>query len=39
MVAEIFQISRFDLLIPVYLTLRAALESVSADAVSAFDRR
>ena len=39
MVAEIFQISRFDLLIPVFPTLRAALESVSADAVAAFDRR
>ena len=38
MVAEIFQISRFDLLIPVFPTLRAALESVSADAVAAFDR-
>ena len=38
MVAEIFQISRFDLLIPVFPTLRAALESVSADAAAAFDR-
>ena len=38
MVAEIFQISRFDLLIPVFPTLRAALESVSADAATAFDR-
>ena len=39
MVAEIFKISRFDLLIPVYPALRAALESVSADAVAAFDNR
>jgi anti-anti-sigma factor len=39
MVAEIFQISRFDLLIPVFPTLRAALESVSADSAAAFDRR
>ena len=39
MVAEIFQISRFDLLIPVFPTLRAALESVSADALAAFERR
>ena len=38
MVAEIFQISRFDLLIPVFPTLRAALASVSADAAAAFDR-
>ena len=37
MVAEIFQISRFDLLIPVFPTLRAALASVSAGAVVAFD--
>jgi len=39
MVAEIFQISRFDLLIPVFPSLRAALESVSTDSVAAFDRR
>ncbi len=39
MVDEIFRISRFDLLIPVHPTLRAALESVSADAAAAFDRR
>lgn len=39
MVAEIFQISRFDLLIPVFPNLRAALASVSADAVAAFDGR
>lgn len=38
MVAEIFQISRFDLLIPVFPTLRAALESFSSDAVAAFDK-
>ena len=39
MVDEIFRISRFDLLIPVFPTLRAALESVSADALAAFERR
>ena len=39
MVDEIFQISRFDLLIPVFPTLRAALESVSADSAIAFDKR
>lgn len=39
MVAEIFQISRFDLLIPVFPTLRAALESVSADSVAAFNKQ
>lgn len=39
MVDEIFHISRFDLLIPVFPTLRAALESVSADAVAAFNSR
>ncbi len=38
MVAEIFQISRFDLLIPVFPTLRAALESVSADSATAYDK-
>ena len=37
MVAEIFQISRFDLLIPVFPTLRAALESISIDAAAAFN--
>ncbi|MEO8103197.1 MAG: STAS domain-containing protein [Betaproteobacteria bacterium] len=39
MVDEIFHISRFDLLIPVFADLRAALESVSADAAAAFDRQ
>ena len=39
MVAEIFQISRFDLVLPVFPKLRAALESVSADAVAAYDGR
>lgn len=39
MVAEIFQISRFDLLIPVFPTLHAALESVSADSLAAFKKQ
>ena len=39
MVDEIFHISRFDLLIPVFPNLRAALESVSAESVAAFERR
>ena len=38
MVAEIFQISRFDLLIPVFPTLRAALASVSAESAAALDK-
>jgi anti-anti-sigma factor len=39
MVAEIFRISRFDMLIPVFPTLHAALKSVSADAAAAFENR
>ena len=39
MVDEIFKISRFDLLIPVYPSVRAALASVSADALAAFENR
>jgi len=39
MVAEIFQISRFDMLIPVFPTVRAALESISADSLAAFNLR
>ena len=37
-VAEIFQISRFNLVLEVFPTLREALASVSPQAVSAFER-
>ncbi len=37
-VAEIFQISRFNLLFEIFATVREALESVSEQAVKAFDR-
>jgi anti-anti-sigma factor len=37
-VAEIFQISRFNLVFEVFPTLREALASVSAQATEAFDR-
>jgi anti-anti-sigma factor len=37
-VAEILQISRFNLVLPVYGTTREALASVSPDALDAFDR-
>jgi anti-anti-sigma factor len=37
-VAEIFQISRFNLVFEVFPTLREALASVSAQAAEAFDR-
>ena len=39
MVEEIFQISRFNLLLEVFPTLRDALASVSAEAAAAFDHR
>ena len=39
MVDEIFKISRFDLLIPVFPTVRAALDAVSADALVAYENR
>ena len=39
MVDEIFKISRFDLLIPVFPSVRAALVTVSADALAAFENR
>ncbi len=39
MVDEIFKISRFDLLIPVFPTVRAALGAVSADALVAYENR
>jgi anti-anti-sigma factor len=39
MVDEIFKISRFDLLIPVYPSVRAALGAVSADALAAYENR
>lgn len=39
MVDEIFRISRFDLLIPVFADLRAALAAVSDDALYAYDHR
>lgn len=39
MVDEIFKISRFDLLIPVFPNVRAALQSVSADALVAYENR
>ena len=37
MVAEIFQISRFNLLFPIHQTLREALSAVSGEAVNAYD--
>jgi anti-anti-sigma factor len=37
-VAEILQISRFNLVLPVFGTTREALASVSPEAVEAFDR-
>ena len=37
-VAEILQISRFNLVLPVFGTTREALASVSPQAVEAFDR-
>jgi anti-anti-sigma factor len=37
-VAEIFQISRFNLVLEVFPTLREALASVSPQAVTAFER-
>jgi anti-anti-sigma regulatory factor len=37
-VAEIFQISRFNLVLEVFPTLRDALASVSPQAVAAFER-
>jgi anti-anti-sigma regulatory factor len=37
-VAEIFQISRFNLVFEVFPTLREALVSVSPQAAEAFDR-
>ena len=37
-VAEILQISRFNLVLPVFRTTREALASVSAQAAQAFDR-
>ena len=38
MVAEIFEISHFDLLFEVFPTVREALAAVSADAAAAFQR-
>ena len=37
-VAEIFQISRFNLVFDIYSTVRDALAALSADATDAFDR-
>lgn len=37
-VAEIFQISRFNLVLNTYATVRDALAALSNDAVAAFDR-
>src|SRR5690349_6626170 len=37
-VAEILQISRFNLVLPVYGTTREAVGSVSPDALAAFDK-
>ena len=37
-VAEIFQISRFDMLFEIYPSVREALGAVSAPAAAAFDR-
>ena len=39
LVAEIFQISRFNLIFDVHPTLRDALAAVSPDAAAAFDTR
>ena len=39
MVDEIFRISRFDLLIPVFADLRAALAGVSNDALYEYEHR
>jgi anti-sigma B factor antagonist len=38
-VAEIFQISRFNMLFRVYPTVREALAALSPEAAAAFDRR
>jgi anti-sigma B factor antagonist len=38
MVEEIFEISRFNLVFPVYRTVRDALAAVSGEAAAAFDR-
>ena len=38
-VAEIFQISRFNLILDIHATLRDALASVSPEAAAAFDTR
>jgi anti-anti-sigma regulatory factor len=37
-VAEIFQISRFDLVFEVFPSVREALAALSASAAAAFDR-
>jgi anti-anti-sigma factor len=37
-VAEIFQISRFNLVFDIYASVRDALAALSADATDAFDR-
>jgi len=37
-VAEIFQISRFDMVFELHPSVRAALAAVSAEAAAAFDR-
>jgi anti-anti-sigma regulatory factor len=37
-VAEIFQISRFDMVFEIFPSVREALGAVSASAVAAFDR-
>jgi anti-anti-sigma regulatory factor len=37
-VAEIFQISRFDMVFELHPSVREALAAVSADAAAAFDR-
>ena len=37
-VAEIFQISRFDMVFELFPTVREALAAVSPDAAAAFDR-
>jgi hypothetical protein len=37
-VSEIFQISRFSLVVEVFATMREALASVSPQAAAAFDR-
>jgi anti-anti-sigma factor len=38
-VAEIFQISRFNLVFEIYPTVRAALEALSPQAAAVFDRK